>query len=322
MDPNEINQTNFCNKRVENIISNDLKKYILEDIKNRTSIQFNSRYAKIFNDQYKNNLKNPHIACLKTSGSPYLLFCTKINNINYSLLIDKKINTGHVYPKIFLTNFKFNDELYEGTLFEAELLRDKNNKWQLMLADIYYYKNNVLVKKKDIIHRINTIHNILNDEIEYKETDICDILIKKYFEIKDINELFKEFVHTLNYNIRGIYFIPINIKYSNLLYIIKESDLKHSRINNNLNFKIVKHQKPEIYELYLKNNDGFQKIDYAYINDIKTSKYILELFSNTEIDDIIVECEYNKYYNKWRPLKSTDKLISHIKDYDMIKSII
>ena len=82
MDPKDIHQTNFCNRKVDNIISNDLKKYILEDIKNRTNLNFNSRYARIFNEQCKRNLNNPHIACLKTSGSPYLLLCTKINHIN------------------------------------------------------------------------------------------------------------------------------------------------------------------------------------------------------------------------------------------------
>ena len=38
MDPKEINKTSFCNKSVDNIISNDLKKYIIDDMKLRTSL--------------------------------------------------------------------------------------------------------------------------------------------------------------------------------------------------------------------------------------------------------------------------------------------
>ena len=37
MDPKEINNTSFCNKTVDNIVSNDLKKYIIDDHKNNNS---------------------------------------------------------------------------------------------------------------------------------------------------------------------------------------------------------------------------------------------------------------------------------------------
>ena len=53
MDPKEINKTGFCNKQIDNIISNDLKDYILKDIKLRTGIDHRSRYAKIYNNAYK-----------------------------------------------------------------------------------------------------------------------------------------------------------------------------------------------------------------------------------------------------------------------------
>ena len=52
MDPKDINQTNFCNKKVDNVVSNTMKKYIIEDMKLKTSLTPSSRYAKIFNSQY------------------------------------------------------------------------------------------------------------------------------------------------------------------------------------------------------------------------------------------------------------------------------
>ena len=59
MDPKDINQTNFCNKKVDNVVSNDIKKYIIDDMKLRTGITPTSRYAKIFNPNYSKNFKNP-----------------------------------------------------------------------------------------------------------------------------------------------------------------------------------------------------------------------------------------------------------------------
>jgi hypothetical protein len=52
MDPKEINRTSFCNKSIDNIVSNDMKKYIIDDMKLRTSLTPSSRYAKIFNVEY------------------------------------------------------------------------------------------------------------------------------------------------------------------------------------------------------------------------------------------------------------------------------
>ena len=78
MDPKDINQTSFCKKNIDNIISNELKQYILNDMFTRTNIKFNLNYAKIYNNQYKKNLNNPHILCLKTYGTPYLLYCTHV----------------------------------------------------------------------------------------------------------------------------------------------------------------------------------------------------------------------------------------------------
>ena len=35
----------------------------------------------------------------KDMGTPYLLFCTQINDTNYCFLIDKKIKDGYEYQK-------------------------------------------------------------------------------------------------------------------------------------------------------------------------------------------------------------------------------
>ena len=59
MDPKDINMTNFCNKS-DNVVSNTMKKFIIEDMKLKTSLTPSSR-EKIFNSQYFKNLNNPHI---------------------------------------------------------------------------------------------------------------------------------------------------------------------------------------------------------------------------------------------------------------------
>ena len=127
MDPKHITRTGFCNKEIDNVTDNSMKKYILDNLDIKTNHKFHYRYARIYNEQYKKNLNNPHLICLKSSGTPYLLFCTQINDINYCFLIDKKIKDGYEYPKIFIVHYRFDPQLFQGTLFETELIRDKND---------------------------------------------------------------------------------------------------------------------------------------------------------------------------------------------------
>lgn len=310
MDPKEINKTNFCNKSINNIISNDLKSYILSNMKLSTNISTKSKYAKLYNSNYSSNFKNPHIICLKTIGNPYLLFCTKINNVNYSLLIDKKIKEGYKYPKIFIINYSFDDKLFNGTLFETELVRDNSNNWFLLLSDIYYYNNSIC--NTNIVNRLNIIYDIMNNYyIEDNFSEICPLQVKKYFNTNDKSNLLN-FINTLNYKIRGFYVIPLNYSYSNILYLFNNEDIKSTKNNDELVFMMLKTSKPEIYELYLKSNDNISKIDYAYISSIKHSQYIHNLFKNN--NEIKVCCKYNESFHKWEPIKKTDNLINHIND--------
>ena len=93
MDPSSFTKTSFCNIKIDNITTNESKQFILNQLSILCSdIKYNSRYAKVFNDQFSKNLKNKHIFFLKSSGAPYLLFMSKINGINYYSSVQKISN--------------------------------------------------------------------------------------------------------------------------------------------------------------------------------------------------------------------------------------
>ena len=305
MDPKHITQTSFCNKKIDNVTDNEMKKYILDNMKLKTGMSYNMRYARIYNNNYEKNLNNPHIVCLKSSGTPYLLFCTQINDTNYCFLIDKKIKDGYEYPKIFIAHYRFNPELFNGTLFETELIRYKNNDWSLLIGDIYTMNGNTM-KNSQIHDRINHIINIMNNEfIDDSFCNICPIVIKKYFDIQEIEYIINEFISKLTYRIRGFYFVPLKTSYSKLLYIINDNDYKsiNSSNKNTVSFRIIKTINPDIYELYIFNEQktNLEKHSYASIPNIKTSLWLKELTDSKE--ECIVECKYNKRFKKWVPIK-------------------
>lgn len=314
MNPSSFTKTGFCGKTVDNVTDNELKKFILNDMKLKCGgIQYNTRYAKIYNQQYSRNLNNPHILCLKSSGTPYWLYCTQINGVNYSFLIDKKIKVGYDYPKIFVTHYKFSSEIFKGTLFETELLRDKQNNWCLLIGDIYFHQSQNC-NKQVVMDRINLIHKLFETNYQEDSFDICPIQIKRYFDFKDKEYIFQEFIPGLNYCIRGIYFIPIKPSYSKILYMFKEGDLQiKQEKKTTLNFLIQKTMKRDVYELYLQGPNNIVKQGIACVPSLQCSQMLRELF-NDSTEDNIIECKYNNKFKKWQPVQKTEEAISKVDD--------
>ena len=305
MDSKSLTKTSFCDKEIDNVTNNDMKKYILDNLYTKSGLKFTSRYAKMYNENYSKNINNPHLVCLKSIGSPYFLYCTQINDVNYCFLIDKKIKDGYKFPKIFLVHYRFESEIFNGTLFETELLRDNCNKWHLLIGDIYIYKGERL-DTKQITERMNIINNmILNEYIDDTFCNICPLKIKRYFNLNQIQYITDEFVDTLDYRIRGLYFVPLKCSYSKILYMFTDQEYKENNYKNKttINFKIIKTIKPDVYELYLNNEtkSSIIKHSYASIPNIKTSKWVKDLIDSK--DDVMVECKLNKNFNKWVPIK-------------------
>ena len=317
MDPSSFTKTSFCNIEIDNITTNESKQYILNSLSLLCSnIKYNSRYAKVFNEQFSKNLNNPHVFYLKSSGTPYLLFLTQINSINYAFFIDKKIKEGYSFPKIFIIPYEFSPDLYKTTLFECELIRKKNKKWCIAINDIYYYcgKN---MKKTNIIDRVNKTHEIFENKYNSSEfSNTCPPFIKKYFDYKDVSYVFNEYIPNLDYETRGIYFVPMRVDYSNILYIFKEKDsvkLIEKPEKTTKCFRIMKTMKPDVYELYGLKSGDLTKIGIALVQTTLLSHSILSWFQGKEFDsEILVECKYNEFFKKWEPISLSDECVDEI----------
>ena len=318
MDPSSFTKTSFCGSEIDNITKNESKQYILNQLSLLCSgIKYNSRYAKVFNEQFSKNLNNPHVFFLKSSGTPYLLFLTQINGVNYGFFIDKKIKEGYDYPKIFILPYEFSSDLYKGTLLECELIRKRNKQWCIGINDIYYHQGKNM-KKTIIIDRINKIHELIeNDYQENHFTKTCYLFIKKYFDYKDLTFALNEFAPKLNYDTRGLYFVPLRVDYSNILYIFpKESNPVEKNITKKMTelpqkqtkcFRIMKTMKPDVYELYLSKEDSLMKLDIALVQTTLLSHCLLTWFQDKKFDDVtLVECKYDEFFKKWEPISLSD----------------
>lgn len=316
MDSKGFTQTSFCNISIDNITTNKDKEYILSQLNIACNKRYSDRYAKVYNDKFSKNLKNPHILCLKSSGTPYLMYITRINDINYTFFIDKKIKEGYDYPKIFILPIKFSDDVYNNTLLECELIRDNSNKWYISIGDSYYMKGKN-TNKTIIIDRINDITKMLDNDLMMSEfLNTCTFQVKRYFDYKDINFIEKEFIPLLNYNIRGYYLIPLKPEYSKMLYLIDKlynksqninthkvnKKIQHEKSNRNNTFRLVKTAKPDVYDLYKKSTDNeYIREGILLVQTMKESHLLAEYFRNKNCtDEVLIECDYNNYFNKWK----------------------
>ena len=208
---------------------------------------------------------------------------------------------------------------------DGELVKDKDNNWMFLISDLIVAEGVLL--KQNICNRINYLYEILDKKYrEDKYIDICPLVVKKLFNYSEYNELITHFLPNLKYNVRGLYFNPLNTKHATHLFLYpqnkdtsntkdktKQPTKKEIVYSNkkNLTFEIKATIQPEVYELYCLDETikSMIKYDNARISGLKTSKLISKLFK--EKDRVFVNCKFNDKFAKWEPFEESteDKIL-------------
>jgi len=320
--------TYFCNKKSLQIVSSNIRNDIQKQINDIGLYNLTSKYYTFLNKKNVNNLKeNNFLVTLSTFGKKFILFATIYNKKKYCIFINKKNDT------MIITQLKFIDDIFIGTLFDGELVKNQNDKWIYLINDIAYYKGTNIITKS-FTERQSIIQNIIINEHENgdEKTETLFISKKIYFEYKYIKDLINNYANSLNYKCSGLYFKNVNNFSDNYLFIFPEcrSDSKilggNDNTNDNLfgNVEILKNTEnedltvspkkrvlekttcrfllnntsmPDIYELYCKNtNNSIEKHSYSAVPDLQTSEFLKDLTKNNYdlTDDIKTRLENNK----------------------------
>jgi hypothetical protein len=207
---------NFCGKNTNIIKDNELKEEIINSIKNIGTYNLDSKYYQFLNFKNVNQLKNEEFKiCISTFGKKYNLYLKNINNKNYCIFINKKTN------QMILGKFTFALSLFDGTLFDGELIKNSRNEWFFVINDLIYYEG-----KNIITHNFETrygkVKNLIETQYKYDNNSQCKILIKKYVELKYINSLMKDYIVHLSFKCSGIIFKENNNFGNNYTYIFPE----------------------------------------------------------------------------------------------------
>ncbi len=326
----------FGNKKVLQIISNDMKNVIKNEIKGSSGMELTTRYYNFLNEKNVHLLKNnEYKVCINTFGHKYLLFLTKYNNKNYCIFINKK------REDMIHIRFRFCDELFNNTLFDGELIKNNDNDWVYAITDIILYKDKYVLKNMILDERQKLLKTILDKEyIKDNILDFCLIDLKEYFDLKYLDDIYKRYINSVPYKCSGIYFQHNEDYKKGFMYIFPEfrtndklivaTDGKEKEIEKNIekhkesdlepdkkypfNFQIKKTDLPDIYQLFYYNNkNNLINYGYAGIPNMETSKSLVNIFAEKGEDaEVVVNCEYSEKFNKWVTKKITNKDIGNV----------
>ena len=235
----------FCDKKCSNVNDNETKGQIIEYLDSMHDIKlFNKQCTNLNPSMLRNVTYHQHLLSVLTNGNPYILFLTKIDGINCCLYIDTKLKNGFSFPKIHCVKYKFNDELFNDTIFSGELVRDCSRNWFFVMNNILIYKGKNL-SKESVIFRYQLMNNVLLKEYTQDSTiEVCHLQIKRLFKYSDIEYILNEFVPELSYPAKGLIFHTFNSKYNDYMYIFT-TKLNYTNNFDDIDNKIA-NDRPEL----------------------------------------------------------------------------
>lgn len=273
---------NFCNKK-SIILNNDIKNII------HNQLLHNYQYEQVNIEKLTNinNITSNYLLTIeKQNKYDFLLFLTTIKNNKYSVFIVNYNNQLYFYS----VKFRFNHDLYTGTLFKGELAKNDKNCWIYFISNIIYYKNKYVYNTK-LSNKIKIIANILKNEYLFDDyMNACHLQIKSYFLFNHIPFIKK--------NCRLI-LIPEHINDKQYFFDIKFPTIKPIVYQNNeqKKFKIKKTNVIDVYELYNIKTNIFDSI--ICISKLSTSIFLKKKFEN--INSFIIDVKYSTYFKSWIP---------------------
>lgn len=265
----------FCDRISFNIKSSDTKDIILNSLEKNYSIRIlQKHWYPLDEEQFKYICKTPHLVSIRSNGNPYFLYFTKYEDVNQIMYIDKKVQPGYEKPRIILSKGQFDDEIFENTLIEGEMVKDNKNQWIFLINDMLLYKGKYL-HNIELQDRLKNVYEMLEKHYKSDDTmDVCQYQVKKYVSCnkESIIELLK-FNEELPYTNRGLYFTPLTFKNKPKLI--------------NFNDKLIK----TVFRKVKDNPQFIEKSDIEVNKNIDNIHIPYSTLTKTEIpiDDITVQ---------------------------------
>ena len=284
-----MKHTIFGDKKTLQIVSPQTINDIKSLIKNIGSFNIDSKYYSFLNRKNIGDLKEGRYSVsLSTFGKKFVMFITNYKNKKYCLFINKKNDT------MTIVQLKFSNEIFDGSLFEGELVKNEDEKWIFLINDVMYYKGENIVTN-DFNQRQSIINDFLENEYEYDENQGFFLSKKKYYSFHYLQDLVEKYMNVLNYKSAGLHFKNIDNFCCNYLYIFPENRtdskiLQNGTIIDDITNNITKEvhfNKDEHKKVDIKNSNSFNK-NYNNTNNLKEEEQDNLL---NDFDEVLAETD-------------------------------
>lgn len=296
----------FCDRVAHNIKSNEVKNDILDEIDKKYNVKvIQKHFFKLTDESISHIIATPHVVTIRSNGNPYFLYFTKYDDKEIIYFIDKKIHPTYQLPRIIIIKGLFDENLFNGTLIDGEMVCCYNSKWIFLISDIIAYKGEYLIKFQ-LPERIIILNNMLDNEYTSSNPmDICKFRIKPYYNLC-VDTLDKIQNFQFPFSVRGIYFWAYNFKYKPKLMNIDDNVIQPVSIKTkdnieftlkNENIKtIIKTELPDVYKVKEDNK-------YLSIQNINQSHLLRNAFKDTCLNFTkSIKCSYSTEFDKWIPI--------------------
>jgi mRNA guanylyltransferase len=223
-------------------------------------------------------LKEGYMVCEKTDGTRAILLLINLNNKPMCFVINRN-------NELYFLDLSFKKEVYEGSIFDGELVKTKSGSWHLLIHDCMVYNGKSFVNENHRLRYACVIDLIVKRYVN-KPTDPFLIKTKLFYKFgPQLETTWEHIKKTTENEIDGLIFTPINhpIIFGRDIRLFKWKLPEDNTIDYQIIFKSRKvyfyYIKTELvlYKSFNSTHDNYKKLtEFIKTNGIKEESPIIE----------------------------------------------
>lgn len=244
-------------------------------------------------------LKERYMVCEKTDGERAILLLLHINNKPMCFIINRN-------NEFYFLDLSFKKEVFEGSIFDGELIKTKTGSWNYLIHDCMTYNGTSFLEVNHNL-RYACIIDLIVKRYNNKESDPINIKTKLFYEYgPDIAKTWEHIQKTSENEIDGLIFTPVD----KFIIFGRDNSLFKWKEIHTIDF-LVKIESKKINLYYYKKTLTVYK---SFNNTEKNYKNIIEFINEpaNELTDLvkgaIIEFKISSDFGTFTPYRiRTDK---------------
>jgi len=291
----------FCNSKAYKIDAKDLKEKVFLECEMIFGCSLKRDHfpgpQPVAIERKDLNLKERYMVCEKTDGERAILLLLQINNKPMCFIINRN-------NELYFMDLSFKKEVFEGSIFDGELIKTKKGVWNYLIHDCMAYNGTSFL---EISHRLRygCIIDLIVKRYSNKETDCVNIKTKLFYEYgPKIVKTWEHIQKTTENQIDGLIFTPVE---KGIVFGRDNSLFKWKEINT-IDF-LVKIVSKKVNLYYYKKTLVIYK---SFKSDSENYKNIIDFVKDDESVDllkgVIIEFKISNDNENFTPYRlRTDK---------------